>query len=74
MFGSSLQMWLQPVENFDIDLQPEENWRCSNTFCYHLTHFVIILLSICNRKKIDVVLTDFVIISVINRVIVIENR
>ena len=32
------------------------------------------MLSICNRRKIVVVLTHFVIILVINRVIVIENR
>ena len=25
-------MWLQPVENFDIVLQREENWHCSNAF------------------------------------------
>ena len=27
-------MWVQPVVHIDVDLQPEENWYCLNTFCY----------------------------------------
>ena len=37
MFGLWRHMWLQLVENIDIDLQAEENWYCSHSFGYHLS-------------------------------------
>ena len=37
MFGLRRQMRLQPVENVDADLQPEENRYYSSTFCCHLS-------------------------------------
>ena len=50
MFRLWRQMWLQPVENIDIDLHPEQIW-------YYQTHFIIYLVNnrvivIENRQKI----------------------
>ena len=49
MFRLWRQMWLQPIENVDIDLHPEENWYYSNTLSSILVNNRVIVIE--NEQK-----------------------